>query len=123
MSKPTVFIGSSIEGLEVARAIQSELGRDAACSVWNQGVFGPSSYTLEVLEQEAATRDFAILVLTPDILQASRDVTSFSPRPNVLFELGLFMGRLGRRRVFAVQSRESPLERPSDLLGLTLLEY
>lgn len=123
MSKPTVFIGSSIEGLEVARAIQSELGRDAACSVWNQGVFGPGSFTLEVLERQAATRDFAILVLTPDVLQSARNQTSFSPRPNVLFELGLFMGKLGRRRVFAVQSRENRIEQPSDLLGLTLLEY
>jgi hypothetical protein len=123
MSKPTVFIGSSLEGLEVARAIQSELGRDAACNVWDQGMFRPGSYTLEVLQRQATSRDFAILVLTPDVLQASRNQTSFSPRPNVLFELGLFMGKLGRERVFVVQSQENRIEQPSDLHGLTVLEY
>lgn len=123
MLKPTVFIGSSREGLDVARAIQSELERDAACSVWTQGLFGPGSYILDVLEQQAATRDFAILVLTPDVLQHARDDISYAPRPNILFELGLFMGRLGRKRVFAIQSREQRIEQPSDLQGLALLEY
>jgi hypothetical protein len=123
MPKPTVFIGSSREGLDVARAVQSELDRDAACSVWNQGVFGPGSFILEILEQQAATRDFAILVLTPDVLQAARNDISYAPRSNILFELGLFMGRLGRKRVFAIQNREHPIERPSDLLGLSLLDY
>ncbi len=122
MPKPTVFIGSSKEGLNVARAIQAELQNDAACSVWNQGIFSPGSFTLEVLEQEAATRDFAILVLTPDVLQTSRSQNSYAPRPNLLFELGLFMGRLGRKRVFAIQNRNNPLDL-SDLYGLTLLKY
>lgn len=123
MPKPTVFIGSSREGLPVAKAIQANLAREAACTIWTQGLFRPGSFTLEVLEREAQKRDFAVLVLTPDVLQISRDEKSFIPRPNVLFELGLFMGRLGRNRVFAVHPRDKPLDRPSDLLGLTLLDY
>ena len=38
--KPNIFIGSSSEGLPVARAIQTELVTDAYVPVWNQGVFG-----------------------------------------------------------------------------------
>lgn len=123
MPKPTVFIGSSLEGLEIAEAIQANLEREAACTVWTQGLFRSGSFTLEVLEREASKRDFAVLILTPDVLQISREQKSFIPRPNVLFELGLFMGRLGRNRVFAIYPRHTALECPSDLLGLTLLTY
>lgn len=123
MPKPTVFIGSSLEGLEIAEAIQANLEREAACTVWTQGLFRSGSFTLEVLEREASKRDFAVLILTPDVLQISREQKSFIPRPNVLFELGLFMGRLGRNRVFAIYPRHNALECPSDLLGLTLLNY
>ena len=38
--KPNIFIGSSSEGLPVARAIQTELVTDTYVPVWNQGVFG-----------------------------------------------------------------------------------
>jgi len=47
--------------------------------------------------------DFAALVLTADDLTASRQVVSLGPRDNVLFELGLFMGRLGRSRTFVIR--------------------
>ena len=39
-----------------------------------------------------------MLVLTPDDWMSSRDVAAFGPRDNVIFELGLFMGHLGRSR-------------------------
>ena len=40
--------------------------------------------------------DFAVMILSPDDMTESRDQSYASPRDNVLFELGLFMGRLGR---------------------------
>ncbi|RYD39910.1 MAG: cyclic nucleotide-binding protein, partial [Verrucomicrobiaceae bacterium] len=44
-------------------------------------------------------------------------------RDNVVFELGFFMGRLGKARSFLVERRGEEVKLPSDLLGLTTLAY
>src|ERR1039457_1937211 len=67
--------------------------------------------------------DFAALVLTSDDLIRSRDLESFGPRDNVLFELGLFMGRLGRARTFLVHQSGVNIKIPSDVSGVTAAVY
>jgi hypothetical protein len=67
--------------------------------------------------------DFAILVLSPDDIVQSRNDSNLGPRDNVIFELGLFMGRLGRERTFAVHQRNAHVKIPTDLSGVTLAAY
>jgi predicted nucleotide-binding protein len=117
--RPTVFIGSSSEGLPVAELVQLNLDYSCDCVIWSQGVFGLSEGTLESLVRAADRFDFAVLVLTPDDLVAKRNVTGQQPRDNVLFELGLFMGKLGRERTFIVHGRGLDLKLPTDLAGIT----
>src|SRR5436190_768397 len=100
--KPTLFIGTSGEGLAIARAIEVHLEKDAEVTVWKDGVFGLGQGTLESLVNSLHKFDFAVLCLTPDDLITSREVTTQSPRDNILLELGLFIGRLGRERTFIV---------------------
>ena len=40
-----------------------------------------------------------------------------------MFEVGLFMGRLGRERCFLVQPRKEKPRLPSDFDGLVVLDY
>jgi preprotein translocase subunit SecD len=67
--------------------------------------------------------DFAVLIVTGDDIIESRGQTHATPRDNVIFELGLFMGALGRQRTFIVADQESKPRMPSDLAGLTWLPY
>jgi predicted nucleotide-binding protein len=123
MGKPSLFIGSSTEGLEFARALRSLLVHDAEVTIWNEGFFGLGSTFIETLVNSLPRFDFAVLILTGDDLLSSRDAESLGPRDNVLFELGLFMGRLGRSRTFILHQSNARLKIPSDLSGMTTATY
>lgn len=98
---------------------------DAACEVvlWSQGVFGLGEGTLESLVDRLDEFDFAVLVLSADDLSLSRGEVKQSPRDNVLLELGLFIGGLGRTRTFIVYDKNSSIKLPSDLAGVTAAPY
>ena len=123
MNKPTLFVGSSSEGLEFARAVNALLDEDAEVTLWKEGFFDVGSTFIDSLIKAVPRFDFAVLMLTADDLLTSRDVTTLGPRDNVLFELGLFMGRLGRERTFVIRARGDQIKIPSDLAGLTTAMY
>jgi hypothetical protein len=119
----SVFVGSSSEGLEFARAVRASLDADAEVTLWDEGVFELGQTFVESLIRALSRFDFAVVVLTPDDLVHSRSTDVFGPRDNVIFELGLFMGRLGRDRTFILHQRDPGLRIPSDLSGVTTAQY
>jgi len=121
--KPKIFIGSSAEGLNIAYAIQQNLTHSAESTVWDQGVFNPSSTTIESLSSTLEQMDFGVFVFSGDDVTTMRNVSSTTVRDNVLFELGLFIGKLGRERVFFVVPDGEEIHIPSDLLGVTSGKY
>lgn len=122
-ARSSIFVGSSSEGVEFARAVRSALESDAEVTVWDEGVFELGQTFVESLTQALSHFDFAVLVLTPDDVVQSRSAELSSPRDNVIFELGLFMGKLGRGRTFILQQSHSDLKVPSDLSGITTAQY
>lgn len=121
--KPHLFIGCSSEGLAIAREIQSALGHDPfVVRVWTDDVFQATHQPTEDLVLLAESQDFALLIATADDVTSSRGETSASPRDNVVFELGLFIGALGRARTLLLRPRGVDLKLPSDFFGLTALE-
>lgn len=120
--RPSLFIGSSTEGLEFARAARGLLNQDAEVSLWNEGFFRLGDTFIETLINGLSRFDFALLVITPDDFERSRGVEGFSPRDNVLFELGLFMGSLGRSRTFMLH-QAGAVKIPTDLSGMTAATY
>ncbi len=122
--QPVLFIGSSVEKLAIAREIQCGFSHDQmVVTVWTDGVFRASQTSLESLLATVRACDFAVLLVSPDDIVVSRDVETPAPRDNVVFELGLFMGLLGRERTFVVKPRGVSIRMPSDLLGFTPVEY
>ena len=73
----------------------------------------------EKFEEHASEAGFAIILLTPDDVGASKDkIKDLKPRArqNVVLELGYFWGRLGRGRVCVLH--KGGVELPSDMQGL-----
>jgi len=121
--KPSIFIGSSSEALALAKAIQTDLLATFDTYLWADNLFDLGEDNLNNLLRLAQCHDFAVLVLSGDDVTKSRNRREASPRDNVVFELGLFMGALGRRRSFPVVAKTangSP-KLPSDLFGNTVV--
>src|SRR5215467_4566432 len=123
MLKPKIFVGASKENLLFARALANGLEECAAVKVWNEGVFELNRGYLESLLEAPTEYDFAAFILGSDDLTTSRDESKPSPRDNVLFESGLFMGVLGRERVFLIYDKSVELKIPSDLSGVKIASY
>jgi len=123
MSKPTVFIGSSTEGLHIAQAVFSSLNADAEPTLWTHQLFLPGHYPLESLESQLERHAFAILVASPDDELVKRGTSYPAMRDNLLLEFGLFVGALGRRHAFFVCPSAPRVELPSDLLGVITATY
>ncbi len=119
-----IFVISSAEALPIARAIQEIFTNDPfQIVVWTDGVFKASQYAVESLEAALDTSDFAIAIAQPDDLVQSKGEMRPTPRDNVLFELGLFIGRLGRPRSILLEPALADVKLPSDLSGITTVRY
>lgn len=121
--KPKVFIASSVEGLPVADAINLNLDHDTYPTLWRTGTFKLGSSTIDDLVKKSSAVDFAVFVFTPDDAAVIREQSSQIVRDNVLFELGLFIGALGKERCYIVRPRGTDMHLPSDLLGITTADY
>lgn len=123
-TRPVLFLGCSVESLNVAQEIQLCLKHDdVEVVVWTDGVFGASGVPLDDLLKMVHESDFAVFVISPDDGVISRGETYSAPRDNTVFELGLFMGKLERNRTFIVKEDHSDVKIPTDLLGITPLTY
>ncbi|HET7086952.1 MAG TPA: TIR domain-containing protein [Rhizomicrobium sp.] len=120
---PKLFIISSSEALDLAHALREGLDGRVFSTVWDQGVFFAGGYPLEALEKQVGESDFAVAIAEPDDIVESRGSRAPTVRDNVLFELGLFMGKLSRHRSILVHPKMKDLKLPSDLQGLTLIPY
>lgn len=123
MNLPRLFIGSSVEALPVARALQVVLDHDFEITGWTQNVFEPGEMTLTDLVKQISSTDFAVLILGPDDQVIRRQEVHAVTRDNVVFELGYAMGALGYERVFMISPRGVDMHLPSDLAGVTRIGY
>lgn len=123
--KPRLFIGSSVEGLEVAENIKLKLDHYFDIDLWTDGVFFIGNTTLDDLLAKLDETDFAIFVFTPDDKSHIRNKELSVARDNVLYELGLYTGRLGRNNTFVIVPSHLPADFhiPSDLIGVNFGKY
>jgi hypothetical protein len=122
MTKPSIFIASSVESLDVANALSYQLRPDAFVTVWTEGVFSPGKAILETLTDVANQSDFAIIILSPDDLTEPHN-SSKKTKDNLFFELGFLIGRLGRSRTFLITEKSPNLGLPTDISTIDIAHF
>jgi CAP12/Pycsar effector protein, TIR domain len=122
--KPTLFVGSSSESLDIAYAAQRNLEDVAEVVVWTQGIFELTKSYLESLLDALEDTEFGLFVFGADDVVRIRGTEMPTARDNVVFELGLFTGRLGRDRAFILMPKSSAdFHLPTDLLGVSTATF
>jgi len=99
-----IFIGSSTESISHAQGV-AELLRNSGYEplLWTEpGLFHVGKTHVEDLESNAGRVDAAVFVFSEDDERIIRGKKVPAVRANVLFEYGLFTGKLGRERTCIV---------------------
>jgi predicted nucleotide-binding protein len=82
---------------------------------------GKGRTLIEKFEDEALGATFAFALLSPDDKVQGAEMNYPQARPNVVFELGWFYGRLGRERVCVLLRKGTKIH--SDLDGISRVEF
>ncbi len=97
-----IFIASSSEAKDIAYGVKSYFPEDSYyVEVWDRA-FRVGKSNMENLKEITVIYDYAIIVLTTDDLVKHRDYHDGSVPPNIMFEAGLFYGRIGENKTFFV---------------------
>ncbi len=120
--RPKIFIGSSVEGLSIAKTVKKHLGTCFEVDIWDEeNKFQFNQSTFDSLINDSNFYDFAIFIATPDGKHTFRRKTYKCTRENVIFEFGLFLGRLGLNRTFILYDER--VQTFSDFEGITCSKF
>lgn len=121
-----IFIGSSSEELGTAKIVKAILQQDFEVVIWDEALWNKSIFKLNHnfltnLLTSTLKFDYGILIGSPDDKVDYRGKEMLQARDNVLFELGLFTGRLGLDKcAFLV---DDTVKIPSDMGGIKLAMF
>ncbi len=116
-----VFIVHGHDELNLLRAKELLRERWALEPVVLSGQPGKGRTIIEKFEDEAQRASFAFVLLTPDDVIQKDEKEYSQARPNVIFELGWFYGRLGRARVCILFKEGTKIH--SDLDGVGRIQF
>jgi hypothetical protein len=116
IGRPSIFVGSSRESMLIAERVRKGFPEDEfVVDPWYSGVFGKTRSSggdlsnAEWLKNFTDIYDYAIFIFAPDdeMMSLTRfdmpDGTArnaVGTRHNVVYEFGLFMGRIGAKKTF-----------------------
>jgi CRP/FNR family transcriptional regulator, cyclic AMP receptor protein len=107
------FLMASAPAHPVAHELKRILsGEGLHVDVWEEGAFRGGSYSIENLERKLDESDIAVAIAEHG-----------GGHDSIVFELGFFMGRLGRNRTFLIEPGNEQIELPHELAGINTITY
>lgn len=92
--------------------------------LFNQSLGGIQS-VFDALDECADSAECAIVLLSADDIVLDKDNLQmlYRARQNVIFEMGLFLGHLGKNKVIVIYEEHKKFEFPSDISGVFYIRY
>jgi hypothetical protein len=117
MARKSIFIASAAESLDLAKVIAQELAKRGYDPLrwWNE--FPAQDFTLDRLLEISRVVDGAVLICEGVDQRTLRGTQTTTPRDNVIFEYGIFVTSVGRKRTLVLSNKNTSL--PSDVAALT----
>ena len=111
--KVRIFVMASAPSHSTAHELKRILTAEGLhVALWEEGAFRGGSYSIENLERQLDQADLAVAIAEHG---AGHD--------SIVFELGFFMGRLGRNRTFLVEPRTDQVQLPHELAGVNTIVF
>lgn len=117
LGKPSIFIGSTSERIPLANYIKSLFDPNKFnVDCWYDGIFGKTlskngdTSNIEWLKNFTDIYDFGIFLFTEDdYINNDRGLIGEGVRHNVVFEFGLFLGRLGASKSYIIKTDKTDM--------------
>jgi len=121
--KPKLFIGSSTGGYHIAEKVKQHLSAMADCHLWkDDGVWEINTSTFDNLLRMVKFFDFGVFVATADDLtMGNNNQVVIEPRDNVILEMALYLGALGKDKSFLLV--ENGIKLPTDFNGIYMPRF
>lgn len=94
--KPKIFISSSAKGMEFVNALTEKLSKAADPIVWSANELSLSGNIIEKLNEYIEESNYGVFFIAPDELSENNDGHINIVKENILFELGLWLGKKGK---------------------------
>lgn len=121
-NKPKIFIGSSKSGLKAAEKVKTHLSNIGECFLWDESsIWEPNRSTFDNLLRMVSYFDFGVFVATADDLTLTNDHIVIEPRDNVILEMALFLGAMGKDKSFLLV--EKGIKLPTDFSGIYMPRF
>lgn len=121
--KQRIFIGSSVESLPIAQALQRQMDHAHLVTIWSQDTFTPARNVFDSIAAAVRGHAYGVFIFGPDDVIETRHTKTMAPRLNVVLEAGYFAGVHGMHRTFILQPRGGKVRTLSDLAGITPVEF
>lgn len=120
--KTRLILFSSVETLPIAEAIQRNLfHKDFSVTTWTNGFFKLSQSYISNFSDIRTDYDYAVVLCGDDDKIKKRGKYQYTPRDNVLLELGMCISAFSLKRVIIVKKDNVVL--PTDLDGVQPITY
>lgn len=107
-------------------SVEKHLRQMNICSVdLNHGSSSGLTSFIDLLTNAAKKSQCAIILLSADdiILDIPKMEMKYSARSNVIFKMGLFIGKIGKEKIIVLHEKHETFEFPSDIQGVFYIEY